>query len=166
MTREDGMPEGAIRFYHEFFQPNRPDLLHKIKRATKGTGEANDPEHQQTESHLQSEIDALKDQLEDVQGQMDFKLAKFKQTLENDYQRRISNLEKAYHEVLISALSPSSLSISPGFSSSRPLLNSSAGRLLGLSGRDSPRLNAINTGNKMSQVGHPLHLAGQFHLRR
>lgn len=126
---DEGMGADSVRFYHQYFQPNRPDLLHKIIRTTKASEFNNDPGQVVIIESLQHEIDTLKERLENVEDRMDAKIEKFKQQsllLENDYQRRIVNLEKAYHEMIMSVLSSPSTSLSlvhpPGLSSQQSLL--------------------------------------------
>lgn len=85
-----------VRFYHEYFQADKPDLLHKIHRATKS---ADTTSPAQVEN-LQEELEILKDRLDFITRETDEKLVKLKTSLELDYQRRIATLETAYNELL------------------------------------------------------------------
>lgn len=101
MNQEDGMEPQSVQFYHEYFQRDRPDLLHKINRATKNAAGHEDTSNVES---LQSEIETLKERLDEIESTMDLKLMRFKQSLEMNYQRRLRNLENGYHEMLLSAL--------------------------------------------------------------
>eukprot|EP00934_Nitzschia_sp_Nitz4_P001276 Nitzschia sp. Nitz4//scaffold29_size155292//121564//122591//NITZ4_002682-RA/size155292-augustus-gene-0.213-mRNA-1//1//CDS//3329546520//1276//frame0 len=101
LNEDEDLVSNAVRFYHEYFQEDRPDLLHKINRATK-TPELNPPG--QVES-MQAEIDSLKERLEKVSDDMEEKLAKMKKSLEMEYRGRISSLESALQEVVTSLVS-------------------------------------------------------------
>jgi hypothetical protein len=59
ISEEEGTESNAARFYHEYFQARRPDLLHKINRATKAPQAVNPS---QVEA-LQADIDTLKGRL-------------------------------------------------------------------------------------------------------
>jgi hypothetical protein len=98
LIEDEDMSASAVRFFHEYFQANRPDLLHKIQRATKSP----DPSSPALDEHLQAEVEFLKDRLNSVTDEMDAKLAKLKTSLELDYRSRIANLEVAYKHLVAS----------------------------------------------------------------
>lgn len=88
------------RFYHEFFQANRPDLLHKIQRATKS---AEPPSPGQIE-HLRFQMEAMRERMDNMADEFDSKLQKMRASMEHDYQRRIAMLEASYKDLLTHVL--------------------------------------------------------------
>jgi predicted site-specific integrase-resolvase len=60
-----------VRFYHEKFQKNRPDLLAQIKRATKSDQQSKDDVE-----YLKSDIAKLKMEMKDLNEECDRKIAK------------------------------------------------------------------------------------------
>lgn len=90
-----------VCFYHEYFRKDRPDLLHKIHRVTKKS-RGNDPisaGHRVRE--LQREVDAMRDEMHLLQSQIESKVVEVKQSLQRDYDRRISDLEQTCMSVLV-----------------------------------------------------------------
>ncbi|KAL3906049.1 MAG: hypothetical protein SGARI_004177 [Bacillariaceae sp.] len=86
----------VCRFYHEFFQPGRPDLLSRITRATKS---AEPPSPGQIE-HLRHQVEAMKERMDTMESHFDRKLQKMKNNMEQDYQRRFTILDASYKELL------------------------------------------------------------------
>jgi hypothetical protein len=79
-----------VRFYHEKFQKDRPELLHQIKRATKSDQQSKDD----VES-LKLEVCRLKDCIGQMSSEMDRKLAE----MSYEYNRRITNLSAEYDKL-------------------------------------------------------------------
>jgi hypothetical protein len=79
-----------VRFYHEKFQKDRPELLHQIKRATKSDQQSKDD----VES-LKVEVCKLKDCIGQMSSEMDRKLAE----MSYEYNRRITNLSAEYDKL-------------------------------------------------------------------
>ena len=90
----------VCRFYHEFFQANRPELLTRITRATKS---AEPPTPGQIE-HLRHQVEAMQERMNAMEGLFERKLQKMKATLEQDYQRRFAMLDASYKELLTQVL--------------------------------------------------------------
>ena len=86
----------VCRFYHEFFQANRPELLSRITRATKS---AEPPTPGQIE-HLRHQVEAMKERMDVMENLFDRKLQKMKTTMEQDYQRKFAMLDASYKELL------------------------------------------------------------------
>jgi len=74
-----------VRFYHEKFQKDRPELLHTIKRATKSGSGA---DSQQSQSN-KDDIDSLKSDV--------FKLKKCITEMESNMERKISEMNFEYN---------------------------------------------------------------------
>lgn len=70
-----------VRFFHEHFQKDKPELLHQIKRATK-----TDQQSRDDVDSLKAEVSKLREQLTQVTAEYDRKLAE----LSYDCNRRIS----------------------------------------------------------------------------
>ena len=81
-----------MRFYHEKFQKDKPELLHQIKRATKTDQQSKD----EVES-LRQEISKLKEGLAQATQEYDRKLAE----LSYDCNRRISALTTDYDKLAL-----------------------------------------------------------------
>jgi hypothetical protein len=79
-----------VRFYHEKFQKDRPELLHQIKRATKSDQQSKDD----VES-LKAEVSKLKDCIHHMSAEVDRKLAE----MSYDYNRRISSMSNEYDKL-------------------------------------------------------------------
>jgi hypothetical protein len=79
-----------VRFYHERFQKDRPELLHQIKRATKSDQQSKDD----VES-LKVEVVKLRDCISHMSGEMDRKLAE----ISYEYNRRITNMSGEYDKL-------------------------------------------------------------------
>jgi phage host-nuclease inhibitor protein Gam len=79
-----------VRFYHEKFQKDRPELLHQIKRATKSDQQSKDD----VES-LKAEVSKLKDCIQHMSAEVDRKLAE----MSYDYNRRISSMSNEYDKL-------------------------------------------------------------------
>jgi HSF-type DNA-binding len=79
-----------VRFYHEKFQKDRPELLHQIKRATKTDQQSKD----EVES-LKHEVARLKESLNATAAQYDQKLAE----LSYECNRRISAMNAEYDKL-------------------------------------------------------------------
>ena len=79
-----------VRFYHEKFQKDRPELLHQIKRATKSDQQSKDD----VES-LKAEVAKLKDCIGHMSTDMDRKLAE----MSYEYNRRITNMSAEYDKL-------------------------------------------------------------------
>ena len=76
-----------VRFYHEKFQKDRPELLKDIKRATKSDATSKDDL-----DSLKSEISKLKQTIENLTTDYDRKLAE----MSYEYNRRITALHAEY----------------------------------------------------------------------
>ena len=79
-----------VRFYHEKFQKNKPELLHSIKRATKSDQQSKDDV-----DDLKSQVVKLKKCVLDMSTQMERKISE----ISFDYNRRISGLTAEYDKL-------------------------------------------------------------------
>mmetsp|Transcript_27015 Transcript_27015/g.47695 ORF Transcript_27015/g.47695 Transcript_27015/m.47695 type:complete len:422 (-) Transcript_27015:1004-2269(-) len=79
-----------VRFYHEKFQKDRPELLSQIKRATKSDQQSKDDV-----DGLKSEVVKLKVCIQTMQSEMNRKLA----DMSYEYNSRISNLSSEYDKL-------------------------------------------------------------------
>jgi hypothetical protein len=79
-----------VRFYHEKFQKDKPELLHQIKRATKTDQQSKD----EVES-LKHDVAKLKEALSLTSAQYDQKLAE----LSYECNRRISSMNVEYDKL-------------------------------------------------------------------
>lgn len=86
----------SVRFYHEFFQANRPELLYRIQRATRS---AEPPTLSQID-HLSELIKTMKERMDSMESQFEAKLVKMRTAMDADYQRRFVALESSYKELL------------------------------------------------------------------
>lgn len=86
----------TVRFYHEYFRAGRPDLLHKIQRATK-SAEPPNPSHVE---NLKEQVETMKEQLNAMTADFDSKLLKMKVAIELHYDRRIAQVENNYKDLL------------------------------------------------------------------
>jgi HSF-type DNA-binding len=99
---DDSSAEGStkklttVRFYHEFFQANRPELLYRIQRATKS---AEPPSPRQMET-LRDQVEAMNERMDAMSAQFEAKLAKMQATIEADYQLRFAAVEASYKDLL------------------------------------------------------------------
>mmetsp|Transcript_13081 Transcript_13081/g.27088 ORF Transcript_13081/g.27088 Transcript_13081/m.27088 type:complete len:316 (+) Transcript_13081:24-971(+) len=79
-----------VRFYHEKFQKNKPELLHSIKRATKSDQQSKDDV-----DDLKSQVMKLKKCVVDMSTQMERKIS----DISFEYNRRISGLTAEYDKL-------------------------------------------------------------------
>lgn len=79
-----------VRFYHEKFQKNKPELLHSIKRATKSDQQSKDDV-----DDLKSQVFKLKKCVLDMSTQMEHKISE----INFEYNRRISGLTAEYEKL-------------------------------------------------------------------
>lgn len=79
-----------VRFYHEKFQKDRPELLHQIKRATKSDQQSKDDV-----DSLKHEVSKLRDCLSQMSSEMDRKMAE----MSYEYNRRITTLSAEYDKL-------------------------------------------------------------------
>jgi len=79
-----------VRFYHEKFQKNKPELLHSIKRATKSDQQSKDDV-----DDLKSQVLKLKKCVVDMSTQMERKISE----ISFEYNRRISGLTAEYDKL-------------------------------------------------------------------
>ena len=79
-----------VRFYHEKFQKNKPELLHSIKRATKSDQQSKDDV-----DDLKSQVQKLKKCVVDMSAQMERKISE----ISFEYNRRISGLTAEYDKL-------------------------------------------------------------------
>ncbi|KAG7374844.1 HSF-type DNA-binding protein [Nitzschia inconspicua] len=86
----DPQTANYVRFYHEHFQKDRPDLLHQIKRATKSEQHAKDDV-----DSLKSEVYRLKECVQSMSSKMERQLAE----MSYEYNRRIANLSTEYDKL-------------------------------------------------------------------
>jgi hypothetical protein len=104
-----------VCFQHEFFQANQPNLLHRIKRATKEVApiewpsqqkemESNQNQRQDTKEQLDSFRYEMKDHLDSLRDEFDSKLAKMRAELEIDYLHRINSIEVCYKDLVLMIL--------------------------------------------------------------
>lgn len=82
-----------VRFYHESFQRDKPELLQNIKRATKGSS---DQQSKDDMDQLRREVASLKDQLRNTVTDYDRKLAE----LSYECNRRITSMNQEYDKLL------------------------------------------------------------------
>jgi len=79
-----------VRFYHEKFQKNKPELLHGIKRATKSDQQSKDDV-----DDLKAQVFKLKKCVLDMSTQMERKISE----INYEYNRRISGLTVEYEKL-------------------------------------------------------------------
>ncbi len=79
-----------VRFYHEKFQKNKPELLHSIKRATKSDQQSKDDV-----DDLKSQVVKLKKCVVDMSAQMERKISE----INFEYNRKISGLTAEYDKL-------------------------------------------------------------------
>jgi len=79
-----------VRFYHEKFQKNKPELLHGIKRATKSDQQSKDDV-----DDLKSQVVTLKKCVVDMSARMERKISE----LNFDYNNRINDLSAEYEKL-------------------------------------------------------------------
>mmetsp|Transcript_23047 Transcript_23047/g.49070 ORF Transcript_23047/g.49070 Transcript_23047/m.49070 type:complete len:335 (+) Transcript_23047:77-1081(+) len=79
-----------VRFYHEKFQKNKPELLHSIKRATKSDQQSKDDV-----DDLKSQVQKLKKCVMNMSTEMEHKIIE----INNEYNRRISTLDAEYEKL-------------------------------------------------------------------
>jgi hypothetical protein len=91
----------SVRFYHKFFQKGKPELLHRIKRATAQKTAPNSPSDEQVESSLKEEFSSLNDR---ITSQMEERLEYMAKSLENDYLFRLQQMEAGYQNIISSLL--------------------------------------------------------------
>jgi len=93
----DARTASYVRFYHEKFQRNKPELLGHIKRATKSDAQAKDDV-----DGLRNEIGVLKDSIFTMREQFDQKLA----TMAFEFNRKIATLSAEYDRLATSMQRP------------------------------------------------------------
>jgi hypothetical protein len=81
-----------VRFYHDKFQKDRPELLHKIKRATKSDQQSKDDV-----DSLKMEVAKLNECIGQMSSNMDRKLAE----MSYEYNRRITTLSAEYDKLAL-----------------------------------------------------------------
>jgi hypothetical protein len=86
----DPQTANYVRFYHEKFQKDCPDLLHEIKRATKSEQHAKDDV-----DCLKSEVCRLKECVQSMSSNMERQLAE----MSYEYNCRITNLSTEYEKL-------------------------------------------------------------------
>jgi len=79
-----------VRFYHEKFQKDRPELLHQIKRATKSDQQSKDDVET-----LKAEVAKLKDCMNNMSADFDRKLAE----MSYECNRRITSISAEYDKL-------------------------------------------------------------------
>jgi len=79
-----------VRFYHEKFQKDQPELLHQIKRATKSDQQSKDD----VES-LKGEVAKIKECMNNMSADFDRKLAE----MSYEYNRRIATMSAEYDKL-------------------------------------------------------------------
>ena len=88
----DPQTAAFVRFYHEKFQKDRPELLHNIKRATKSDQQSKDDV-----DDLKSQVFKLKKCVLDMSTQMERRISE----LNYDYTRKISGLTAEYENLTV-----------------------------------------------------------------
>lgn len=86
----DPQTAAFVRFYHEKFQKDRPELLHSIKRATKSDQQSKDDV-----DDLKSQVFKLKKCVLDMSTQMERKVSE----MNYEYNRRLSGLTTEYEKL-------------------------------------------------------------------
>lgn len=82
----------AYRFCHEYFQKDRPELLHKIQRTTNQKALNHHSMSEQIQT-LQTEVEGLKAQLASLTETMESKVSMLRTSLELERQQALRNLE-------------------------------------------------------------------------
>lgn len=152
-----------VRFYHEKFQKDQPELLHQIKRATK----SDQPSSQKDDvDSLKSEILRLKDCVSHMSHDMDRKLAE----MSYEYNRRITSLSAEYDklaglvtQILSSAAGPAGMSSGGGDINATTTTMSRVAPTITTTtlGGNSTSTNSIATGAEMMQsLSHVAALRG------
>jgi hypothetical protein len=72
LKQEEELVSSSVRFFHEYFQANRPELLNKIQRASKSVDSSNLSQARE----FQTEVEYLKERLNSLTYEMDWKLEK------------------------------------------------------------------------------------------
>lgn len=89
----DQRTSSFVRFYHESFQRDKPDLLHNIKRATKTDQQSNKDDL----DSLKQEVAALKEQLATTTQEHNRKMAE----LSYECNRRITSMNAEYDKLAL-----------------------------------------------------------------
>lgn len=110
-TEEDEKRQ-TVCFYHEYFRKDRPDLLHKIYRVTRKSRGDDPISDGHRVQQLQREVAALHDEIDVVQRQMESKLVEVKESMQQEYEKRISNLEQTCMRWIVLLQSTSNASTS------------------------------------------------------
>lgn len=95
-----------MRFSHDFFRRDEPELLHRIQRVTKSqdvcTGEV---------KSLKEEMEAIADKLQSFSSRMDQRLKTIMSAVDLDYQQRMASCALSYQ--MISNLASNLTSLPP-----------------------------------------------------
>ena len=89
----------SVRFQHEYFRKDHPELLHKIRRYTASASKVSDSP-KPIDDQMEHQITVLQNQIQALETQMDGKLQEAVRAVEATYMPRIKNLEAAYESVL------------------------------------------------------------------
>jgi hypothetical protein len=90
-TDADPSKAGFVRFYHEKFQRDKPELLQQIRRATKADQTSKDDL-----DSLRAEVDKLKEQMKTMKDAYDRRLAE----LSYECNRRITSMNAEYDKLV------------------------------------------------------------------
>lgn len=88
----------SARFTHEFFRRGMPELLSKIQRSTaKPKVPTMEPEDFQS---LHKQITILKEQISEMESQVDRKVEQAVQLVRNDYTTKLTQMEVSYQSLV------------------------------------------------------------------
>lgn len=86
----DPQTANHVRFYHEKFQKDKPELLHQIKRATK------------TDQHSKDELDSLRQEVSRLKDTLNMTVIQYDQKLAElsyEYNRRITSMNAEFDKL-------------------------------------------------------------------
>lgn len=109
-SEEDADTSSFVRFYHEKFQRDKPDLLHEIKRATKTDQQSSKDDVDQ----LKMEVTKLRDDLAAATNEYNRKITE----LSYECNRRITSMNAEFDKLMILVQRTIGVMITPASSSS------------------------------------------------
>lgn len=151
-----------VRFYHEKFQKNHPELLHEIKRATKSDQQSKDDV-----DSLKAEVSRLKECMGQLQNDTDRRLAE----MSYESNRRITSLSAEYdkltalvHQLLAAGAEATTHNnsqqqqlASGSLQQSNLLQNSRAATIAAIAAGVQPSSNGQSTSEQQQQYQHQHH---------
>ena len=90
----------SVRFQHEYFRKDEPELLNMIQRSTAGRPSAAEVKAEEKLESSQKEIEELKQKIQELESTMEKRVNEAAKLLEMNYMARISKLEASYESLL------------------------------------------------------------------